>query len=194
MNLQFNEQSFIILWVSWCKNKCFWKRFTCKQVQHHFWARHDERLRDCCANCCGNENPEKYLYPTKFLLNIPLNKIISIDTLDYLSIIPCQFLKSSLFSPSNHINNPSKDQLIRRTGSRLSIQFRNGYTYTTKYIAGGVLTYVHSSRADRYLLSNSSGAAGADLVQPTNPIEIFWLFEDEPEILVEKEFDHYDKT
>ena len=26
----FNEQSFVILWVSWYKNKCFWKRFTCK--------------------------------------------------------------------------------------------------------------------------------------------------------------------
>ena len=26
---QFHEQSFVILWVSWCKNKCFWKRFTC---------------------------------------------------------------------------------------------------------------------------------------------------------------------
>ena len=25
----YHEQSFVILWVSWCKNKCFWKRFTC---------------------------------------------------------------------------------------------------------------------------------------------------------------------
>ena len=25
----FHEQSFVILWVSWCKNKCFWKIFTC---------------------------------------------------------------------------------------------------------------------------------------------------------------------
>ena len=32
LNLQFNEQSFAILWVSWCKNKCFWKRFTCKII------------------------------------------------------------------------------------------------------------------------------------------------------------------
>ena len=30
LNLQFNEQYFVILWVSWCKNRCFWKRFTCK--------------------------------------------------------------------------------------------------------------------------------------------------------------------
>ena len=29
LNLWFNEQSFVILWVSWCMNKCFWKRFTC---------------------------------------------------------------------------------------------------------------------------------------------------------------------
>ena len=29
LNWQFNEQSFVILWVSWCKNKLFWKRFTC---------------------------------------------------------------------------------------------------------------------------------------------------------------------
>ena len=27
LNLQFNEQSGIILWVSWCKNKSFWQRF-----------------------------------------------------------------------------------------------------------------------------------------------------------------------
>ena len=26
----FHEQSFVIFWVSWCQNKCFWKRFTCK--------------------------------------------------------------------------------------------------------------------------------------------------------------------
>ena len=24
-----NEQSVVILWVSWCKNKSFWQRFTC---------------------------------------------------------------------------------------------------------------------------------------------------------------------
>ena len=29
LNLWFNDQSFVILWVSWNKNKCFWKRFTC---------------------------------------------------------------------------------------------------------------------------------------------------------------------
>ena len=55
--------------------------------------------------------------------------------------------------------------IIRMTGSRLSIQFRNGYILQSIYIAGGVLicTYVHSSRDDRYLLSSSSGAAGAAL-------------------------------
>ena len=29
LNWYINEQSFVILWVSWCENKCFWKRFTC---------------------------------------------------------------------------------------------------------------------------------------------------------------------
>ena len=29
LNFQFNEQSVLILWVSWCKNKSFWQRFTC---------------------------------------------------------------------------------------------------------------------------------------------------------------------
>ena len=29
LNSKFNELSFVILWVSWCKNKCFWQRFTC---------------------------------------------------------------------------------------------------------------------------------------------------------------------
>ena len=26
---EFNEQSLVILWVSWCKNEGFWKTFTC---------------------------------------------------------------------------------------------------------------------------------------------------------------------
>ena len=26
---KFNEKSVVILWVSWCKNKSFWQRFTC---------------------------------------------------------------------------------------------------------------------------------------------------------------------
>ena len=45
-------KSFVILWVGWCKDKCFWKRFTCtkklptwergvskirKYCQHHLW-------------------------------------------------------------------------------------------------------------------------------------------------------------
>ena len=28
LNFWFNEQSVIILWVSWCKNESFWQRFT----------------------------------------------------------------------------------------------------------------------------------------------------------------------
>ena len=31
LNLLFNEQSVVILWVSWCRNKNFWQRFTCKK-------------------------------------------------------------------------------------------------------------------------------------------------------------------
>ena len=29
LNWWFNEQSVVILWVSWCKDKSFWKRFAC---------------------------------------------------------------------------------------------------------------------------------------------------------------------
>ena len=29
VKLTWNEQSAVILWVSWCKNKSFWQRFTC---------------------------------------------------------------------------------------------------------------------------------------------------------------------
>ena len=32
---QFNEQSFVILWVNWCKNEGFWKRFTFKKVSRY---------------------------------------------------------------------------------------------------------------------------------------------------------------
>ena len=28
LNLKFNDQSVVILWVSWCRNKSFWQRFT----------------------------------------------------------------------------------------------------------------------------------------------------------------------
>ena len=27
--LQFNEQSIVIFWLNWCKNKCFWQIITC---------------------------------------------------------------------------------------------------------------------------------------------------------------------
>ncbi len=33
LNLQFNEQSVVILWVSWWKKKSFWQRFTCTWEQ-----------------------------------------------------------------------------------------------------------------------------------------------------------------
>ena len=29
LNSWYNEQSVVILWVSWCKNRCFWQIFTC---------------------------------------------------------------------------------------------------------------------------------------------------------------------
>ena len=29
---EFNEQSFVILWVKWFKNESFWKRFTCTLI------------------------------------------------------------------------------------------------------------------------------------------------------------------
>ena len=32
-----NEQSVIILWVSWCKNKSFWQRFTCTTCRGQYW-------------------------------------------------------------------------------------------------------------------------------------------------------------
>ena len=35
LNLLFNEQSVVILWVSWCKNKRFWQRFTCARVDKY---------------------------------------------------------------------------------------------------------------------------------------------------------------
>ena len=34
LNLEFNEQSVIILWVSGCKNKSFWQIFTCIYYQN----------------------------------------------------------------------------------------------------------------------------------------------------------------
>ena len=43
-----NEQSVVILWVSWCKNKSFWQRFTCNGVCRYLAAwcnlivKHDE--------------------------------------------------------------------------------------------------------------------------------------------------------
>ena len=36
-NWYINEQSCVILWVSWCKNKCFWERFTCISGESGSW-------------------------------------------------------------------------------------------------------------------------------------------------------------
>ena len=35
--LEFNEQSLVTLWVNWCKNEGFWKRFTCISHIFHKW-------------------------------------------------------------------------------------------------------------------------------------------------------------
>ena len=32
---EFNEQSLVMLWVNWCKNEGFWKRFTCTTVHSY---------------------------------------------------------------------------------------------------------------------------------------------------------------
>ena len=32
LNWWFKEQSVVILWVSWCKNKSFWQSFTCNNI------------------------------------------------------------------------------------------------------------------------------------------------------------------
>ena len=55
LNSQFNEQSFVILWVSWYKNKWFLKRFTCNNFElDNFW------LDNWCIpvmamdNCCNH--------------------------------------------------------------------------------------------------------------------------------------------
>ena len=34
--------NFVILWVRWCKNKCFWKRFTCTYDRYFFSLQHCE--------------------------------------------------------------------------------------------------------------------------------------------------------
>ena len=36
-----NEQSVVILWVSWCKNKSFWQRFTCTIIFRLLGARNE---------------------------------------------------------------------------------------------------------------------------------------------------------
>ena len=38
LSLEFNEQSVVILWVSWCKNKSFWQRFTCTTYPLLTWS------------------------------------------------------------------------------------------------------------------------------------------------------------
>ena len=43
LNWKFNRQSFVILWVSYCKNKCFWKRFTCTENYLSFLNIHSKK-------------------------------------------------------------------------------------------------------------------------------------------------------
>ena len=45
--IQLNEQSVVILWVIWCKNKSFWQRFTCtwfSNMENHSAAHHCLRI------------------------------------------------------------------------------------------------------------------------------------------------------
>ena len=60
LNWQFNEQSFVILWFSWCKKKCLWKRFTCSWWQNMlFWQR----------TTCTVERNLEYVYDIDQLYN-----------------------------------------------------------------------------------------------------------------------------
>ena len=47
--VKFHEQSFVMWLVSWCKNKCFRKRFTCKKEYYFFATKeilHDQNCQE----------------------------------------------------------------------------------------------------------------------------------------------------
>ena len=55
LNLQFNEQSIVILWVSWSKKKCFWQRIFCT-----FTVAMNEKLKLWWLPEDWNENENKF--------------------------------------------------------------------------------------------------------------------------------------
>ena len=64
LNLYFNEQSVVILWVSWCKNKNFWQIFTCiwyilDYNKTNFWFS-DRNSRYCDSHCWGFLRPSAF--------------------------------------------------------------------------------------------------------------------------------------
>ena len=64
LNLCFNEQSVVILWVSWCKNKSFWQRFTCNKAIYKIKIENTvETVRGYSKNYTPKSNDNYYKLP-----------------------------------------------------------------------------------------------------------------------------------
>ena len=91
-NSRFNEDSAVILWVSWCKNKSFWQRFTCSKYR----AGHDLLAGFCSLSSKIGEYNDlekfeyqntkkidpgrnaKYCIVTCWLLHIDITSLVSL--------------------------------------------------------------------------------------------------------------------
>ena len=61
---EFNEQSIVILWVIWCKNKSFWQRFTCNKAIYKIKIENTvETLRGYSKNNTPKSNDNYYKLP-----------------------------------------------------------------------------------------------------------------------------------
>ena len=80
LNLWFNEQSVVILWFSWCKNKSFWQRFTCTEITNDSLISIMEYLKQTLWKLDVNRT------------KVDFSKLLELRSMPGLRILNCQHL------------------------------------------------------------------------------------------------------
>ena len=100
-----NEQSVVILWVSWCKNKSFWQRFTCITIFFSDGEMDDDGF------FMGEINGRRGLVPSNFLTDVPSGYIFMDQNQQGSSAFPYS-------TQSNRSQQPSSNQQPRILGTQ----------------------------------------------------------------------------
>ena len=114
----FHGNSIVILWVSWCKNKSFWQRFTCTTTQPTVWSSHlvrkwFEKISEFSDDQCEYQDSKLLVHTcylicgtdlTRFMGHLGLSNIHSISNQTSQEEIKCTTASREIKSDNLHYN------------------------------------------------------------------------------------------